>query len=626
MPIYTIETPGGRKLKIEADNEADAMRGARQWHAQNGVKKSAGPVFDPVKDAKRGLATFTDSVGRSMANLAAGRHTSLADHPALAAPSALLQVATNQITGPISRALANNGPQAYEHPAAPWSDRFGQAPRKLQGQEAAEAIEGDLNTAMMGLRAAPGGVKPLPPKVAKPAVSDVRAAKAIERAQARDQLAGTVPRTAPGAMPIHRGGENLTAMADVVANSPGPGRGMIRQAVRDYEAKAVDRTKGDIARDLGGRGDYFETQDNLIKARKTAADEGIAAIQDHLVTLDPDSVLALRSDLAKGAIRERALNALASPDPAIRADGARLMRLTDDLLDKPGAQTITVRDAQDISRSLLEGANSAYASGNGARGGALKDLGKAVRTNAATPERGGFQEYADWLKKFGDDMSREEALQLGRDAFGGKQNAEQLRMAVDDMSDAERALFQKGVGEALLAKVRGTRGDVGAMRDMLNSEEYADRLALAFPDDQAFANFMESAARRVAERDVNSRLLGGSPTDPRQAARADLEAEGFDAIGAVGDVFTGNVGGAARKVAREALKKVPRRSRSALHDPETNRTLASALTNEDEMTRVLNSLNAARARGARSRAIALRAAPPLLVGDSALSEGRKVGR
>jgi len=613
MPIYTIQV-AGHKLKVQAANEADALAEANAWTPPK--SKPVGAVFQPWKD-------FTDPLVR------AGRAMKANPGNPLAVPGLALGFAEgvgNQITAPASRALAKAGLPIYERPAAPWDSNFGQAPRRLDGADAAAEFKGVLDTAAMGMRPGPKGLKPLPPKVARPAAPDVRAARAIERAKARDLAAGDMPPAAPGAMPIHQGGENLTAMADVVANSPGPGRGAIRRAVRDYEARAVDRTKEDIARDLGGRNDYFATQDSLISARKAAADEGMARLQDQLVTLDNDSVLALRSDLAKGAIRERALNALASPDPAIRADGARLMRLADDLLDKPSAQTITIRDAQDISRSLLEGANSAFASGNGGRGGALKDLGKAIRTNAATPERGGFQEYGDWLKQFGDDMSREEALQLGKDVFGNKQNAEQLRAAVDGMSETERALFQKGVGEALLAKVRGTRGDVGALRDMLRSEENADRLALAFPDDQAFANFMESAARRVAERDVNSRLMGGSPTDPRMAARADLEAEGFDAEGAAMDAFTGNLGGAARKVAAEALKRVPRRSRSVLGDPEANLALARALTDPDEMTRVLNTLNASRARDARLRAALLRASPLLLDAGAASSEAQRAGR
>lgn len=32
MPLYTIETPSGRKLKIEANDEQTAMAGAQQWH------------------------------------------------------------------------------------------------------------------------------------------------------------------------------------------------------------------------------------------------------------------------------------------------------------------------------------------------------------------------------------------------------------------------------------------------------------------------------------------------------------------------------------------------------------------------------------------------------------------
>lgn len=640
MPIYTIETPGGRKLKIEAANEADAMRGAKQWHAENGAAKPVGPVFQPGKDFAAPIAEAFDRVKADALWAGPDPKSNPLKQIAVDIPLHDVRMAlnlgglvlsplaglSNQLTSPASRALVKAGLPVYEKPAAPWSPGFGKAPRRLEGADAVSALKGQLDTALMGLRPGATGVKPLPARVAKPLEPDVRAARAIERAQARDRLAGEIPQGAPGAMPIHQGGENLTAMADVLANSPGPGRGVIRRAARDYEARAVDRTKADIARDLGGRNDFFETQNAMIAQRKAAADEGMAAMADAPVSLDENAIMALRSDLAKTAIRERARNALASPDPDVRAQGAALNRLADEVLDNPAGAQLTLRDAQDISRTLQQQATAAYRAGDGGRGEALSTLGKAIRSNAADPQRGGVQGYADWLKRYGDDISREEALQAGRDVFGGKQNAEQLRMAVDNMGETERALFQKGVGEALLAKVRGTRGDVGALRDMLNSEENASRLALAFPDDQAFANFMESAARRVSEREVNNRILGGSPTDPRMAARADLEAEGFDPLAAAGDVVTGNIGGLARGAAREAIKKLPRKSRSVIGDPDTNLALARALTNEDEMTRVLNSLNAARARDARLRAVLQRAAPLLLETGAASPEGPKTAR
>lgn len=44
MPIYTIGTPDGRKLKIEAADEATAIRGAQEWSASNPATPAPAPV------------------------------------------------------------------------------------------------------------------------------------------------------------------------------------------------------------------------------------------------------------------------------------------------------------------------------------------------------------------------------------------------------------------------------------------------------------------------------------------------------------------------------------------------------------------------------------------------------
>ncbi|MES3028483.1 MAG: hypothetical protein V4820_11595 [Pseudomonadota bacterium] len=619
MPVFTIETPGGKKVRIEAADQATAVRGAREWHES---QAKVGPVFDPLGDAARAVRPALERAGDDIKRLQQGKPASMAN-PFATIPLAAIQAVTNQVSGPVSRVVAKLPTAAYGRPAAPWDERFGQPARKLEGRAKSEAIEGDINTALMGLGAKPAMVKPLPPVVARQSAARVRAAQALKAAQERDAVMGQVPAPVAGVMPIHQGGENLAAVADVIANSPGPGRPLIRQSIRDYEADAVGRTKADIANDLGGRGDYFETLDNLVATRKTEADAGMRDLEMQPVSLDENSIGALRSDLAKSAIRDRAQDALASPDPVVRESGASLNRLADEVLDNPAGVQLTLRDAQDISRTLQQQASAAYRAGNGGRGEALAGLGKAIRSNAADPERGGVAGYGDWLKKYGDDLSNEEALQMGRDAFKPSSNAEQLRKQVGEMSEAERTLFQKGVGEAMLDRVRGSRGDVGALRDLMKSEENADRLALAFPDDKAFANFMDSAARRVAERDVNSRIMGGSPTDPRMAARADLEDEGVDTFGIVGDALTGNWRGLTGRGAKAAGKAIPRKARSVVKDPDANLAIAKALTDPDEMTALLNTLNAARARRARWNAIARRAAPPLLAGDAAGKEATR---
>ena len=675
MPIYTIQV-AGHKLKVQAANEADALAEANAWTPPK--SKPVGAVFQPWKDFSEPVQAALDQVKRDSEWRPSARS------PILALPQQIwhdvaasmniggallspLAGIANQVTGPASRALAKTGGPIYERSPAPWEAGFGsgQAPRRLEGSEAAEAIKGVLDLAAMGIRPGPKGLKPLPPKVARPAAPDVRAARAIERAKARDLAAGDMPPVAPGAMPIHQGGENLTAMADVVANSPGPGRGVIRRAVRDYEDAAVNRTKGDIARDLGGRDDYFDTLDATMASRALAAEP--ARQRAFAAPIDPVAFGAEISPLMS-RVPKKAINYAME---IARRDGVNPNDLGIEMVRVPGrptSETVTemvkervpgggFRDVPKqrevrveapledtefiISRPTMKtlhyikkGIDQELEAYRNAVTGKLEvgnGLGAAtakLRSEYGQALRKANPDYDEFMQIWGDESGHVNALELGRDAFSAKgdMSSELLRRRVNEMNDVERDMFRKGVGEALIAEVRSSKGDVGALRKLLRSEENADRLALAFPDDQAFANFMESAARRVAERDVNSRLMGGSPTDPRMAARADLEAEGFDAGGAAMDAFTGDLGGAARKVAAEALKRVPRRSRSVLGDPEANLALARALTDPDEMTRVLNSLNASRARDARLRAALLRASPLLLEEGAALSEGQRTDR
>lgn len=41
MPVFTIETPSGKRLKIEAADEGTAMRGAQEWESQQGAQAAA---------------------------------------------------------------------------------------------------------------------------------------------------------------------------------------------------------------------------------------------------------------------------------------------------------------------------------------------------------------------------------------------------------------------------------------------------------------------------------------------------------------------------------------------------------------------------------------------------------
>jgi len=442
----------------------------------------------------------------------------------------------------------------------------------------------------------------VPMRAAKGTAPEVKAATALDRAIGRDEaLPADIPlrSRADGALPFQAGGDNLVGLAEVLAQSPGKGQAILRDAVRDQQAAAPGRVKGAISKAFGGKGDYFDTLDALKVARSDEAKSGMEKLGQHLVTLDRDSVSALRSDLARSAIKEQAQNSLASPDPVVREAGARLNRLHDDLLDKPGSQTITVRDAQNISKSLLDAANAAYAGGQGARGAALKELGKSVRTNAATPDRGGFAEYGAWLKKYGEDSDGIEALDLGRKVFGGSldMSAARLRKTFAGWSDGAKENYRLGVGEALLDAVR-RKGGVTQARQLLKNEEFADRLRVAVPDNVSFDDFMSAMEREVKMANHNNRVVGGSPTYARAAGRADLEAQGRDPLDVAAEAIETGLSPArlTAKALKATLKGLPRKDRSVIGDPTANAALAKALVDPDEMTKLLNMLESYRAK------------------------------
>ena len=62
MPVFTVQTPTGAQLDIEAADEATALNGAQQWHAENAPKP------DAIKDVASG---FDSGVASGVAGLGA---------------------------------------------------------------------------------------------------------------------------------------------------------------------------------------------------------------------------------------------------------------------------------------------------------------------------------------------------------------------------------------------------------------------------------------------------------------------------------------------------------------------------------------------------------------------------
>jgi len=627
MPIFTIQVDG-HKLRIQAPDEATALSEANAWKPEKA--KPSGPVFDPVKDAKRAFAPLAESVKSDMAALRAGKPASInpMDNPVIGGVAATVQALTNQITGPASRAIGRTALPIYEKPAAPGSDGFGRAPQRLEGEARDSAFEDVLNSALSSVRAGVprawvGGktagferVLPAPKRVA-PTPVERKVATAVERAIQRDAMtpADVMARTEKGVPAFHAGGENLTSLAEVAAQSPGSARRVLRSAVRDYSATAPTRVKADIATELGGRGDYFATMEAKQAQRAAKAkpllEEAFAAPIDPVVF--SDKVQPILGRLPKGSL-EQAYD-IARREGRNPVDmGFEVSPASGDIPAMVTVKNPTTETLHYVKKGIdqtLEQYRNPVTRELDLSGSPGAQVDSQVRKTLARTMRDINPKYDEGMKVWGDESERLNALELGRNVFSPKMDmkAERLKGMVDDLSEAARDDFRKGVGEAVLDRVRGSRGDVGVMRDLLKNEEFGDRVALAFPDDASFARFMESAAKRVAEQDRNNQVFGGSPTYARQAARADLEAEGNPAIEMAADVLTLDGKALGKKALSAGLKS---RNPSIISNPMMNELLGRVMADPDELTALLNLLQASRASSASRAAIARQAAVPAL--------------
>lgn len=571
---------GGAMNKLTADLKDDFQKTTR--------KKTLGEA----------AADALPSLGRTARN--AGNLANLALSPLTAATDAL-------VVGPGARALSR-------------VPLFGDVEQNKEM----------ISKSLMGLRPAAGGAPRLPaariPIPAQAAPADLRAGQVLQRAITRDMQSPAdviaAARANPGAPAFHGGGQNLQGLAEVIAKSPGAGGQIIPKAVRAHQAQATDRVTDNIAAGLGGRNDYFATVEAMQDARRAqaqpilaeafAAPIGGAVYQAEIAPIMarlPRGALDHAVDIARrdGRAPEE-LGFITKPVPGGGRVDVQVSNPTLETLHyvKKGIDQSLEQYRNPVTNSLdLTGSPGAQADSR-----VRSALGRTMRE--INPK------YDEAMRLWGDDSERLRALSLGRDVFSPKFDMQSERMTsqIGEMSQAARDMFRKGVGEAVLAQARSTKGGVGAARQLLKSREFGDRVRLAFPNQKAFDDFMAALDQEVTMQDRNSRVVGGSPTYPLQAARADVEQQALDPLDVLGQVFEGGLdpAGLAGRMTKEAIKAIPRRDRSLIGDPLLNETAARALTDPDVLARVLNARaqeQARRAAIARGRGgLGLRLLPP----------------
>ena len=168
-----------------------------------------------------------------------------------------------------------------------------------------------------------------------------------------------------------------------------------------------------------------------------------------------------------------------------------------------------------------------------AEANALKKL-RSVFVNAideatVNPDTG-VSAYKQARKVYAGDMEVLDAMRDGRTKFN-KMNSKEIAKLFDGMGQAERDAFRTGAIQSIYDKLMDPSGNINAAQRLVGSLEYTAKMKELFDSPAQFDLFKAALEREAQLYTQSSRILSGSPTARRTAAREAFEEQ--PGVGAV---------------------------------------------------------------------------------------------
>lgn len=287
-------------------------------------------------------------------------------------------------------------------------------------------------------------------------------------------------------------GANVRGLARATAGVPGPARQIADTALSNRAVTAPRRVNDAIT--------------------VAGSDESVVAARNALVT----NRAAMARPLYEEAFLEPpldtpAVNRLIEQSADIR-DAIRQARRFPEYAEMPDNSVALLDKAyKNIGGKAME----ATRAGNGEMARDLNRLRVTLRNHM--PES-----YRRALDVFSDQSAFIDALDVGRQFI--RTDTEVLAETVRGMTAGEREMFVIGISRAIREKLDNAQDSVSTARRIFGNEGIRDRLRIAIPGQ--FREFQRTMLQEAVFSKTANKILGGSPTAPRQAEVADLVSGG----------------------------------------------------------------------------------------------------
>lgn len=299
------------------------------------------------------------------------------------------------------------------------------------------------------------------------------------------------------------GGSNVQSRVRAAATRQTPGRETAEAFAAGRRQDVQEFTAGLGERVSPIRATPDELNAGLEQYQREASRAAFDPIRADRIRLDPDSVMALRGEQGRAAIREAARAYGSSVDPDERAVAAELNQLADTLLDQPNTE-ITV-GAADLMSRYLQKAGGTDLNLRRVFGGA----GRAVRNNARAQSPG----YDAALTGYARRAQLSDAAEAGEAFIGNRGHAQDYVNAVSGMDEAQRGIAA-AAGRAGIEKAAETPAGAARVLDAMSTGRGQQMRSEALLGAEGAASLREGAqvGRRMLMTGANVNPRGGSNT------------------------------------------------------------------------------------------------------------------
>lgn len=359
------------------------------------------------------------------------------------------------------------------------------------------------------------------------------------------------------------GGENVKGLVERVAQTPGAGRTQVIPALTTRQQGQALRIGNDLKSLTGTTKSAFETINETMAARATAArplyEEAMAvdiaksqqvvdAIMNETSTGWGRSIL--NSTTVKRTLQtEYGVTGTPGPEHLMPIIDA-WKKAADDIVGEAirsgnANKARVIEQMRDRVVSIVDEANPTY---------------KAARDAWAGPSQ-----YLD-------------AVERGRGILSAKESAEEFAVRFRSLPDAEKEAERIGAVSAIIGRMGNDSAKLGDMTKYLRSPEVRAKVAAVMPTEEAATSWQRRLDFEVKSSEMTGRALGNSATARRLAERQDAENLAgdlvMDALTGTPQSFIKKVIGAGPKWLRDTMRS---RADALLADALTNPAAINSL-------------------------------------------------